>query len=422
VVLDLMHAAYERAGLPIGAHLDLTWRCPLRCKHCYVQRCDPQRGRSRFASGAACSERSRGAGGAATEASVAADPCEAELSTAQVFDLLEQMRSLQVLALAVSGGEIFVRKDLLRILERARELHFRLLLKTSGTVGSKALWKQVVAIHPGLVDISLYSHVPEIHDAVTGMGGSFRKSLATILMLQDAGITVDVVATLLRGYAEDPDALRSGLERLGVRSVHFNTVSDAMCEGKDVRGLFVDAEALARQVAAEALARRGAAKAPARRAATEGTAGAVPTARKTTDPVCSAGFNRFSVTPSGDVLPCVRIPEVAGNVLKTPLADVWWRSEVLNRYRSYRWGQLDQGRCVACPDSPHCPFCFGISLSDTGDPLKRSDEICRLAAATREAWERSSANDRPKLGPPPQAGPGTPPAKPRGGDKGGVDE
>ncbi len=40
---DLMEALNQRAldsGIPLSAHIDLTWRCNERCIHCYLDHDD----------------------------------------------------------------------------------------------------------------------------------------------------------------------------------------------------------------------------------------------------------------------------------------------------------------------------------------------------------------------------------------------
>ena len=85
-----LRAAYERSGLPFAAHLDLTYRCDLDCKHCYLD-----------------------------------DKAWPEMTTAEILRLLEQLSTSGVLDLRWSGGEVLRRPDFLQLLARAAELGFR---------------------------------------------------------------------------------------------------------------------------------------------------------------------------------------------------------------------------------------------------------------------------------------------------------
>jgi radical SAM protein with 4Fe4S-binding SPASM domain len=331
-ILTRLSAAYLKSGLPMTAHLDLTYRCPLRCRLCYAR-------------------------GQSTQ----------ELSARQWTRVLEDLRDLSVLTLTLSGGEVFARRDFLDILDAAVRLSFLVTVKSSLASASRPRLRRLARIRPAMVDVSFYSHRPEVHDAVTGVPGSFEKTLAAVRFLQDSEVRVDAVVTLLKGFEEDPAAFKSGLHRQGVRSVMFNTVSDALCERVDVSDLLVSDRVLEEQWAA---------------AASGLDPGTAPPRPKPSTVVCSAAVGSLFIGPDGTVTPCVRVLEPAGNVLATPLSEIWRDSEVLRRFRSVRWKHLDQGRCLRCEHSPYCSYCFGISLSDTGSPLLPSEETCRIARAT----------------------------------------
>ena len=77
--------------VPLGVHIDVTYRCDLDCVHCYL------------------SDRDRD-----------------ELSLEEYEALFDELRELGTLFLLVSGGEIFHRPDGLAILQAARERRFEL--------------------------------------------------------------------------------------------------------------------------------------------------------------------------------------------------------------------------------------------------------------------------------------------------------
>src|SRR2546423_15624387 len=100
--MSLMQEMNERAlelGVPLGIHLDVTYRCNERCVHCYLDHDD-----------------------------------HGEMTTAEIKHLLDQFAEAGVFILSLSGGEIFMRKDLFEILEYARKLTFCIKLKTNAVM------------------------------------------------------------------------------------------------------------------------------------------------------------------------------------------------------------------------------------------------------------------------------------------------
>ncbi len=79
------------------------------------------------------------------------------------------------------------------------------------------------------------------------------------------------------------------------------------------------------------------------------------------------------VNARGDVMPCVGIDLVVGNVLKNPLADIIKDSEVLQDLRGFR--KHLKGPCAICDEVEHCYGCRGAAYQITGDYLA-SDPMC----------------------------------------------
>src|SRR5215813_6510192 len=96
-LMQEMGAKALRLGIPLGAQLDLTYRCNERCVHCYLDHDD-----------------------------------HGEMTLAEIKDLLDQLADAGVFLLTISGGEIFLRPDLFEILEHARKLLFSVKIKTNG--------------------------------------------------------------------------------------------------------------------------------------------------------------------------------------------------------------------------------------------------------------------------------------------------
>ncbi|MDT0447766.1 SPASM domain-containing protein [Streptomyces hesseae] len=92
------------------------------------------------------------------------------------------------------------------------------------------------------------------------------------------------------------------------------------------------------------------------------------------------GSRQFTVTPSGDVLPCPAAARIPGldvpNVQRAALADIWFHSPAFNRFRGTEWMPEP---CRSCPlketDHGGCR-CQAFQL--TGDPAA-TDPACRLS-------------------------------------------
>ena len=81
---------------------------------------------------------------------------------------------------------------------------------------------------------------------------------------------------------------------------------------------------------------------------------------------CVIGKDGLCVMPTGDVFPCRRFPIPIGNLLETPLTQIWNKSETLEKLRMK---ENLKGKCGRC-DIKDCRGCRSLALALTGDSLE----------------------------------------------------
>src|SRR5690349_18392708 len=154
--MNLMSEMNYRAlalGVPISVHLDVTYRCNERCVHCYLDHDD-----------------------------------HGEMTTAEIKDVLDQLADAGTFFLTLSGGEVLMRRDFFEILDYARCRMFNVRIKTNGVmIGAKEA-RRIRELGVEQVQISIYSHRPEVHDAITKLPGSLKRSIQAIRFLKSQGL------------------------------------------------------------------------------------------------------------------------------------------------------------------------------------------------------------------------------------------
>ncbi len=103
-----------------------------------------------------------------------------ELSTQEVTQVLDGLQALGCEKVHFTGGELFIRKDALQLLEHAASRNMRTNLTSNGTLLDKAKIKHLTRIPVRSVTLSIDSPVPQIHDAVRGVDKAHKKTLATL--------------------------------------------------------------------------------------------------------------------------------------------------------------------------------------------------------------------------------------------------
>ena len=136
---------------------NLIRRCNLKCKHCY---------------------------------SISADvDFPGELSTAEIFRTMDDLKDFRVPVLILSGGEPLLRPDIFDISARAKRMGFYGGLSSSGALISKDNISQIADIGYDYLGVSL-DGIGEINDTFRGRDGAFDAALNGIRLARDHGIKV----------------------------------------------------------------------------------------------------------------------------------------------------------------------------------------------------------------------------------------
>src|SRR5438105_14072335 len=97
------------------------------------------------------------------------------MALSEIKNVLSQLADAGTFFLVISGGEPFVRKDIFEVLQCARDLTFSIKLKTNGILIREREAERLRDLAIEGVQISVYSHRPEVHDAITKVKGSLAR-------------------------------------------------------------------------------------------------------------------------------------------------------------------------------------------------------------------------------------------------------
>ena len=157
--------------------LQLTDRCNLQCRHCYLGESGHQ-----------------------------------DLSFQQVLCVMREFEEMQGLRLLLSGGEPLLHPEFWKLNDLLMDYDFRSVLLSNGNLITKEVAKKL-RVHE--VQVSL-DGMKEGHEMLRG-GGTFRKALKAIDHLQEAGLQVSVATMIHRGNLKEFGSLASLLESKGIK-------------------------------------------------------------------------------------------------------------------------------------------------------------------------------------------------------------
>jgi AdoMet-dependent heme synthase len=329
-----MAAKALRLNIPLSVQLDLTYRCNERCIHCYLDHDD-----------------------------------HGEMTTAEIKDLLDQMAAAGVFYLTISGGEILMRRDFFEILEYARKRTFCIKLKSNGILIREKEAERIKALGVESVQISIYSHVAEVHDAITKMPGSLAHSIEAIRRLRAHGIHVIMANVLMVQNATDYAGVQALAAALDAQFIMDPTITPMMDGDRSILDLNVDEAALREVFRNGALVGNVEEFCAPPKGPDEDALDMLP---------CSAGHTACYVSPYGDVYPCVQFPLPSGNVRHMKFADIWLNSPQLQEVRSITL--RDMPSCSKCTHGATCTRCPGLAYME-GNMRGPSTQDCEKSFA-----------------------------------------
>ncbi|MDF1512973.1 MAG: radical SAM protein [Anaerolineae bacterium] len=189
--------------VPLMGSFELTYRCNLRCVHCYLD--DQHNG----------------------------VPGLQELSFSEIRGILDQIADAGCLWLLLTGGEPLVRPDFLDIYRYAKSKGFLVTLFTNGTLLTPEIADVLAEYKPFMVEVTLYGHTQETYERVTGIPGSHARCMRGIELLQERGIQFSLktmVLTLNQDELADMEAFAESLD-VGFR---FDPLVNAGMDGTHV--------------------------------------------------------------------------------------------------------------------------------------------------------------------------------------------
>jgi len=322
--------------IPVSGMIELTRRCNLKCVHCYLGEGD-----DRFGNG--------------------------EMTTGQVFDVIDQITEAGCLYLSITGGDPMMHKDFPEVYRHAKEAGLLVTVMCDGVLVTKRIVELFRELPPSAVEISLYGATAETYETITRIPGSFKKCVRGIRRLVEAGIKVRIKTVLMTLNAHEADLMRelaAGFDLpLRMDAAIFPCLHSADKRPLDLRVPpqdvvqieLADPKAVASWI--EYLNR------PAPEAPTDKLY------------VCGAGVTGFYIDPFGYVYPCMMTTRYRYNLLETDFRTLW----------SERLGELHEKKprsdyeCAGCELQRACASCPGFHDQEHGAEDVKSDYVCDTA-------------------------------------------
>ncbi len=344
---------------------DFTHKCNLNCKHCYSN-------------------------------SGATD--ETELNTVEALDVVDQLSDFGVVALAFSGGEPLCRDDFFKVAGHAVKRGLYVSVATNGTLLTKDNVRKLKQTKINYVEVSIDGATAGTHDSFRGVSNAFNRAVTGLKNCVEADLCACIATTATKSnLAEMPEILDLAEEIGAERFTYFNFIptgrgkehynQDISPEEREKlmlylldrmsKGYKVTILTTAPQLARVALQCQGPGEEATMSMAHMQTVRVSKKAVPLADFIggCGAGRLYCSLSPQGEVHPCVFLPINVGNLKKEKFGDLWLNSKLFNALRNRN--NL-KGACGKCYYKYICGGCRARANAYKED-IMASDVGCIIA-------------------------------------------
>ncbi len=359
--VDIKRALTKRCaalGVPVSGIFELTPRCNLRCKMCYIRMSESEMkniGREKTAD--------------------------------EWISLAKETVDAGMLFLLITGGEPLIRADFSQIYEELMKLGLSISINTNGTLVDekiKDLWHR---LPPAYVNITLYGTTEEEYEKLCGDKNAFHKVVSAIDWLQSEGIIIHLNATMTPYNYGNLKAMHdfAASRNLSLRMTPYcfppvrrNKVG---CMNDFLR---LPAEKAGELIAFDIFFREGEDGIRTRLNAID-TPINDSCEYKVGDTIkCLAGHSQFWVTWNGTMTPCGMINEP--------------QTKPFENGFSHEWDNLKSAvqkitlcpECANCKKHTTCMSCAAVMVCETGCFEGKPSYLCQMNDSYRETVKKIS--------------------------------
>jgi radical SAM protein with 4Fe4S-binding SPASM domain len=302
-------------GYPTTAQFEITHRCNCTCDYCYLNGCH-----------------------------------QPDLPLQDVCSVISTLNKSGIFSLTLTGGEIFMRPDLLPILQHAVDCDFfDISLLSNGTL-IKDDHVAFIAENPNQfksLQLSIFSDSPEENDRFMGFKGATRRTLSAAQKLKDAGLKVQFALPVQPFNVGRIGSIMDYYEHLGYSisiSVHkiITSHNNQFLQNHSTYEFF---KTMFSNIGKNRLARYRKAldtklQNPKRKS------------------LCSGIYCTMSIDPQGTVFPCPSFREYPiGNIIEQPDVHALFTSAPMQFL--HRLSLEDYPQCAECRNANFCSICIG---------------------------------------------------------------
>lgn len=304
----------------------------------------------------------------------------------KVTKILDEFAEMGGIHVTLSGGEAFLHKDLIKICEYCRKKDLKISILSNLIALKDEDIPKLKAVNLSLIQVSLYSMEEEIHDFVTSVKGSFKRTKSAIEKLVAANIPVQISCPLMKANKDGYQAVLEYAKRLKIKAqTDYIMMAQADLDTENLanRLTLEETEKVIRDIIEYDLDYKQLTL--LQKPLSDEVKFDLERFKK--QPLCGVGYDNCCITANGDVYPCAGWQGyVLGNVYKQSLKEIWENSERIKELRTITQESFPQ--CIECEALNFCNRCLVRNYNESnGDMFAIPKHFCDVAFLNKRIVE-----------------------------------
>lgn len=181
---------------PLTGHIELTYRCNLKCIHCYCKGSENK---------------------------------EEELKTSQWKQIFDELHKEGCIYLTLSGGDPLIRKDFLELYSYIKKKAFIVSIFTNALALTSQTLDYLAKSPPNGIEVTLNGITKSTYEQITQVGGSFSRVMQNLKEIKKRNLPLTLKSNCLRQNKAEVTKIKGFTDEfLGKKNHRYNFQYDTM--------------------------------------------------------------------------------------------------------------------------------------------------------------------------------------------------
>ena len=284
-----------------------------------------------------------------------------ELTTKQIFKILDDLKNLETWVVVISGGEPFLRDDIFEILDYIEKLDISFWILTNAILIDENIAKFLSKYkNLCMVQVSFDSCISEHHEIHRGRKDIFDKTVNGIKSLINYGIIPEIEMVVSKVNINDIEDSVEFLNHLGIKRVRIGPALTITGRGlSNKKDLLLNSEEIVTS-GKKILGLNEKYEQKMHISPTRDFLIKIMSSQYLKNSTtCTIGRSTLYITPNGLVYPCIMNTDdnfVIGDINKHNVEYIWKNSEILKKFRKKQFDY--KNKCKTCDIFSVCNCSF----------------------------------------------------------------